>query len=562
MLAAGLVALIGPILLLALYARTHFGGLVNSDAIDFAQIGRNLSDGRGVSTYVLRPLALTHGGDAMHQPDVTHGPLFPFILALAYGALGARDAVSADVSALFYVLAIPVIYRLGARLFGRTVALASALAFAYNPLSLEYALSGLNITLYVFLTTALLSVMSVIAAQNWSEGAKRSVRGAYIMAGVLTGLLYLTDPVFIWIAPVVLAAAWSYADGARARAVAPLLIAFAIVALPWMWRNGAVTGNPVFGLRGYELWMDTPNHYPGFSAYRLEPGSMVAGAGLMKGVVVKALTGAAEILQTLPQSPASWVLAFFLPGLFYRFHDASVGRIRALTVWFLVALVCGSVIFSVSMPLFVSLVPALLVFAIGFVAQLIRQSDYPIKIGRVTAAGLAGTLALPLIADFASGPSPASLAEVPAARYFGRIAPASAVGLSDQPWLIAWYADRPCVLIPQSDQHVGELRRQFPELRWMFLTKGAGEYSDAWLYLQNTFQNWNIVAARMQEQHKPPIPPLRINASAQPLLHSLEGFATVPPGPGSMPSAVIAVVPEASSPDEHHPRQASVSSND
>ena len=56
-----LAALIGPPALLLLYYKLMFAGLVNSDALDFAQLGRNLSSGRGFVTYILRPLALSSG---------------------------------------------------------------------------------------------------------------------------------------------------------------------------------------------------------------------------------------------------------------------------------------------------------------------------------------------------------------------------------------------------------------------------------------------------------------------------------------------------------------------
>ena len=33
-----------------------FPGLINGDALDFAQLGRNMSAGRGFVTFILRPL--------------------------------------------------------------------------------------------------------------------------------------------------------------------------------------------------------------------------------------------------------------------------------------------------------------------------------------------------------------------------------------------------------------------------------------------------------------------------------------------------------------------------
>jgi hypothetical protein len=77
-----------PLLLLIFYYKAMFVGLINNSAMDYAQLGRNLSEGRGFSTFYLRPLAMTHGDSVLQQPDVINMPLFPFILALAFGARG------------------------------------------------------------------------------------------------------------------------------------------------------------------------------------------------------------------------------------------------------------------------------------------------------------------------------------------------------------------------------------------------------------------------------------------------------------------------------------------
>ena len=104
-----------PLLLFVLYYKTTFQGLVNNSAMDYAQIGRNLSEGRGFTTYFLRPLALTHGDNPFRQPDVNHVPLFPVFLALAFGARGATDANTAFVSGAFYLATVPVLFWLGSR---------------------------------------------------------------------------------------------------------------------------------------------------------------------------------------------------------------------------------------------------------------------------------------------------------------------------------------------------------------------------------------------------------------------------------------------------------------
>src|SRR5262249_41665743 len=157
--------------------------------IDFAQLGRNLSSGHGFSTYFLRPLALTHGNNPLRQPDLVHGPLYPLVLAIAFGILGATDNVVAHVSTFFYLLTIPAIYLLGRKLFNPTVGLAATLIFTFNSLMLEYAISGLHITLYLFLMTCLLLVMHDLAVRDPGQERERGARqpkGKLLLAGALT----------------------------------------------------------------------------------------------------------------------------------------------------------------------------------------------------------------------------------------------------------------------------------------------------------------------------------------------------------------------------------------
>src|SRR5579862_3848639 len=95
-----IISLVGPVMLLGFSMRLLGFHLSDSDALDYAQLGRSLLAGHGFVTHILRPLALTHGHDPLTQPDVTHGPLFPFLLALSFGAFGARDTVAMGLSGL------------------------------------------------------------------------------------------------------------------------------------------------------------------------------------------------------------------------------------------------------------------------------------------------------------------------------------------------------------------------------------------------------------------------------------------------------------------------------
>ena len=95
--ALGLLLTLGPILLLGLYNHRMVAGLISPEAMDHAQLGRNLLAGHGFTTHILRSLALTDSANPLAQPDLTHGPLYPFLLdgvvgdASAFHGAAARD---------------------------------------------------------------------------------------------------------------------------------------------------------------------------------------------------------------------------------------------------------------------------------------------------------------------------------------------------------------------------------------------------------------------------------------------------------------------------------------
>jgi hypothetical protein len=539
-----------PIALLYVHYRLMFPGLTNPDALDFAQVGRNLHEGRGFVTYVLRPLALTHGSDALRQPDLVHGPLYPFLLAMAFGALSAKDNVVALVSGLFYLLMIPVIYQLGTRVFNREVGIAAALAVAFNSLILEYATSGLPITLYIFLFTSLLLVLFNLAAwrrkreQQPTPAAPALPKLQLVLAGILTGALYLTDPIFAWILPLVIVAALWIVPVRRAAAAAHLLLPLGFLVLPWMIRNGVLSGNPVFGLRGMEVWMDTRT-YPGNLAYRIEPGGVVPSGLLFQEVLRKLATGFGTVIETLPQITASWLLAFFIPSLLFRFSDSAATTLRNLLVTAFALILLGTLIFGVEMPLFVSLMPAMLVFSIAFLMHLLRQAQVSRSGGMVVAGLAALVVAYPLFKTLALEPRVQPLPEVASAKAFGQVGQRDQVSVSDQPWLVAWHADRPAIWVPASDNQLKVMKERFPETRWLFLTPSTRSFSQEWDSIYSGLQRWN--AAYVQAHSKGQAEPksVQIQGQGHPLLEALSGFATVGLGDHAVPTAVVAGIPPA-----------------
>jgi hypothetical protein len=522
-----------PPLLLFAYLKIMLPGamnLTNTEALDYAQLGRNLSLGRGFVTYVLRPLALTHGSSALHQPELVHGPLYPFILAIAFGALGAKDQIAVIVSGLFYLLTIPVVYLLGVRVFDRKVGLLTALIFTFNGLCLEYAASALPLTLEIFLTTALLLALYNLAvwARDDDDNAQRRLpRAQLLLAGVLASALYLTDTIFFWVLLVTVVAVARIMARRRWRALSLFAVPICVMVLPWMARNMALAGNPIFALRSSELWMDTKNFYPSDVAYRLLPGDLVPGVALFKAVVQKILFGAGEVVQKFPEVTASWLLAFFLPALLFRFREPATNTLRRTLMFYFLGLLVGMLLFGINMPLFVTLVPAMLIYSVAFLIHLVQQAQLNRTAGALVTTLVILGVCYPLASDMFLKDKPPAMREMQLARKFGQEIGQEDVTLSDKPEIVAWYGDRPTIWIPATDERIQTVRDQFHYTRWLFLTQGVQNYSPDWQWLFGACVQWNAdVADKTQREAARARPHFEVNEK-HPLTRVLAGCEVV-----------------------------------
>lgn len=532
--------ILGALLLFAVYYRLMFPGLTNADALDFAQIGRNLAEGRGFTTYIVRPLALVADSSPQHIPDTTHGPLYPLLLALAFGASGAKDSVVAIISGLFYVLTVPLVYLLGHRIFNPRVAIIAAGIFAVNALDLEYAASGLHITLFTFLMACLFLSLYELAQtayreKNRSEGVPRAT---LLLTGALCGLLYLTDPIFLWISPLVLLAVLWLCPDFRGTALFLFLAPLLGLMLPWMLRNQIVAGNALFGTRASEIWMNT-SAYPGSSAYRMLPDEFIPGGGILNAVMRKLISGSNQIIQVFPQLSIGWLLLFFVPSLLYPFKRESVSAVRAVTLLCLGGVAFGTLLFTVQMPLFVSLVPSMLVFSVGYFLQMVEGSELTPAAKRLLNAFFLFLLLCPLVTDLFFTEHTPPLRSTVAAKGLHEVIPQNVAILSDQPWITAWYTDRPSIWLPNSDNRVSDIRKRFPEVRWLFLTEQSRSYSSTWQYVYDVLYRWTLVAAETKRTGGTPPRPFVISGKEQPLLNALEGFTSISPDQ-PFPTVVIA----------------------
>ena len=532
-------------LVLWLYDGHMVSGLIRADAMDYAQLGRNLINGHGLTTYILRPLALTHGANAAAQPDMTHGPLYPFLIALAFGISGVKDSVVQAVSGLCLVLTVPLLILLGQRLFNRTVGLLGAAVLLFNPAMLQYASEGSSVPLIVFLATCLFLALDRVAVKSHAvsaDPANKPPKAALIMTGLFAGLLYLTEPFLFWVLPIVVLSVVLWHPHRRGLAALWVLLPLSLVVLPAMARFGMLAGNPIFGLRGAEVWMTT-RPYPGFSGYRMYPGDMDTGSGLFKYVLLKVLMAANTGLTALQHMPANCLLLFVVPGLFFRYGDRGVNKIRSVALACLLGVFVGNIFLTFDATLLTVAFPVLLLYAVAYLVHLVQEAKLNSLSVSLAAAGIGAVLLIPLIASLLTTRTPAVVPEAEVARALQKQSGADEVSFSDQPAISAWYANRPSIWIPVSAPQITSLRKQFPKARWLFLTSDAHNLSEEWGIAFNSLMDWNQHYQEAQQAMQATPTALRITGKKLPLTEALDGFETVPPVGTAMPAAILAVAP-------------------
>lgn len=207
----------------------------------YSDIAANLVRGHG---FVAEP-----GGD----PIVWRAPLYPAFLAVVYALFGEHDETGVFLaqSAVDSMTAVLIFY-MGTRLFGETVGVLSAVAFALHPLSAYYSLRFLSEPLFTLAFTA------VIAA--WIAAVTTRRLNAFMAVGLLIAVASLVKPVALGLWPLLVTCALYQLRHEPRRAwssVTVLTIACLVVLSPWALRNYRVTGEwvPVATGGGYALWL-------------------------------------------------------------------------------------------------------------------------------------------------------------------------------------------------------------------------------------------------------------------------------------------------------------------
>jgi 4-amino-4-deoxy-L-arabinose transferase-like glycosyltransferase len=492
---------VGALAIVGLFVFYNFRGFKNmstQEAMDAAQLGRNIAQGKGYSTLFVRPLSMylirqhnleklggveAKGSDVFqikgNHPDLANPPVYPVVLAGLMKILPFEYAVPTKpkpfwsdegrflrsepdflislFNQLLFFAVVFLMFLLVRRLFEPRVAWLTASLIFCTEILWRFSVSGLSTMLLLLIFTGVIWCL-VLVEQEGRELTGRATRLILLAlaAGVLTGLGALTRYSFgCVILPVIVFLVFC---GGPQRFVlgAVAALSFVIVFAPWIARNYHVGGTP-FGTAGYAILEHTFS-FPEYQLQRsLEPD---LSASVLKPLTQKLLVNLRHVaLNDLPKLGGGWISGFFLVGLLVGFREPGPKRLRYFLVSCIlllsVAQALGTTELSTASPeinsenLLILVAPLVLTFGVNLFFLFLDQFDLPARELRYAVIGIFSALVcLPMV--FTLLPPKTNPVSYPP--YFPPSIQMSTMWtkenelmMTDMPWATAWYGQTQCM---------------------------------------------------------------------------------------------------------------------
>ena len=490
---------LGVISLAIRYDFNAYRNLAAPEAMDAAQLARNISEGKGYTTLLIRPFSLylvqRHNEPKTPvlltnatpdfaliktaHPDLANPPVYPLVLAGLMKVLPfdypvnlkspfwanngsfwryQPDFLIALFNEVLLFMVALLTFFLAKKLFDSNVAWLSAILVLGCELLWRFSTSGLSTMLllvfFLGLTLLLLEIEKSAREVPLRTGWLFSLA---VAAGILTGLGALTHYAFGWTIIPVAVFLLLFSGPKRLWHMLAALTVFALVLTPWIIRNEAVSGT-AFGTAGYAM-IEGTYVFPRFQLERsLNP--ELKNAMSLTPYVQKLFGNLRGILTSdLLKSGATWAGVLFFAGLFLGFRSTGARRLRyflllCLSV-FIIVQSLGRTQLSDQSPeinsenLLVLLVPLVFIFGASFFFTLLEQMTLPlIQLRYAVIGGFVALCGLPL-AFVLLPPKTVPVVYPPffppeIQRIASWMKPHELM-MSDVPWAVAWYGDRQCV---------------------------------------------------------------------------------------------------------------------
>ena len=503
-------------LLFGLYAHSRFRGLVEPEAMEYAQLARNVHEGRGFTTRCVRPLdfrQLSKDAPWMYGEttvfDTRKAPLFPLVLAGGFRAIRPSFAVDAagsvfepetrvivPICVLFALLTGLLLYRLALFLFDERVAIIAVLVYFVSETVLAQGISGLPTSLVSFCVTGA-SYAALVSGSRMSEGmSARHWFPPFLIAALLCALGVMAGYLVALLVPALALFLARGLDRGRVVAVTGFVLVVALGALPWLAKNRAVSGE-WFGTAPYEALHDTAL-YEGDSLDRtldpeFDPASVAAS---LRGKVLSGLSRMVE--GNLRGLGNGLVVCLFLVSFFAGFGNDAVDAFRwYLAMALLLSLGAGALGDGGARPL-VAYLPLVILLGTGFLAGPLGVAMGDPARREVSLWALVVLSGLTTVATV-MGPR----ARVPYPPYYPPLA-AHVSGLLDEretlctdiPWATAWYGNRLSILLPERVDDLLTISRRIVPVSGVYLTSETADRRYVRDLVAGRFRSWLPILQR------------------------------------------------------------------
>ncbi|MBR5894123.1 MAG: hypothetical protein IKZ13_01100 [Akkermansia sp.] len=467
-----------------------YRGMDQPVAMDQAQIARSVAQGNGFSTKFLRPIEVVKKGQAASAQnplnlekfaDTNHAPLNIVAMAVALKLTGyddfdakritdsghsyAGDRVIAATTTIFFAIAMVLAYLLVARLFDEVVAASTVIFMVLSDLLLQYSVSGLPQPL--MMCCLLVALHALLTAFRCYNSQDRDWAMLYVgLAFVAMGLLCLSGWMGVWLAVGLLIFCCMYFRPAGAYALIGAIVVGLIVAWPLMRNNsetGSILGNAMLGLY---------NSFGGGEEMAQRAANLNNAPLQGKGFVLNFLGYTFGQLRGLYVNMGSiLVVPFFFLAIFNRYRRDEVQALKWAVFCMWVFACIGMALFGIESPmngsqLAVLFTPVFAAYGLSLVFNLLARN----RVEGATFNQMRG-LTIFLMVLVSAGPF---LSTLPKDLYMGiwlgnksrpqyppYYPPALNNGLvdvtnprdvvvTDQPWAVAWYANRKALWMPTS----------------------------------------------------------------------------------------------------------------
>lgn len=526
--------------LAALYLILNFRGLTHARGIEQAQIGREIARGNDSTTKVIRPAAIWQAEvnenqeiplDAFH--DTYHSPLNPYIYGAVLKAVEgddfkkyqmkedkntvyALDRVIAAIAVIFFLIAVGINYLLISRIFDVKIAGVTALLMILSDLMWKFTQTGLPQMLMLLLfSSALFFIYRALEASI----ENRVALGSVIIAAIFLALLALSHWLTIWITIgfVIYAAFFFRPKGLSGLSVLGVLLLFSLF---FMGKNMEWTGNPggtafltLYGglSESEESIMRTNN--PGAQTRQITSNinSFILNTA---GSTLRQVNGLYNNLGAIIAAP----LFFF--ALLHPFKREAIAKFRWVVLLMWVTGALGMAIFGLSASstdpnqLHILFAPIMSAYGLAFISILWSRIELPagsalMRYGHFFLVVIlsAGPLILQIPQAITQGIAQKGRAKAVWPPYWPPVLSKTLhnatedkdVIFSDQPWAVAWYADRISIWLPRKIEEFEDLEALVEDqgLESAGIIVSPTSYESNPLYLPYPFEALEDFAALM-----------------------------------------------------------------